>query len=123
MNIGIHFFDLLLWLFGDVVSISKKCYNDEKNAYGTLALSMAIVKYNLSIDYDNIPDNVKQAGKRAYRSLTIDGKEFEFSEGFEDLHTKSYQEILNGNGFGMAECKRAIELVNRITDTRYNTVS
>lgn len=122
MNIGIHFFDLLLWLFGDVEFVADSNF-DEKNACGNIILSRAMVKYSLSVDYDNIPDDQKQARKRAYRSLTIDGKEFEFSEGFEDLHTKSYQEILNGNGFGMAECKPAIELVNRITDTHHNTGS
>jgi UDP-N-acetyl-2-amino-2-deoxyglucuronate dehydrogenase len=110
-NIGIHFFDMLLWVFGP----SKK--NDVEKltmdaATGTLELERAIVNWNLSVNYNHIPAAVRQQGKRTYRLLSIEGEEIEFSDGFTDLHTKSYEQILKGNGFGLDEARPSIELVH-----------
>lgn len=112
-NIGIHFFDMLLWIFGDLKSIKTESI-DMYHASGFLELEQARVKWFLSINYDHIPANVRASGKRTYRSLTMEGIELEFSEGFTDLHTKSYEEILKGNGFGLAEARPSIELVHAI---------
>lgn len=112
-NIGIHFFDMLMWVFGDVKK--NEVYKHETDhASGALQLEQANVKWFLSINYDHIPKEVKEKGKRTYRSLTIEGEEIEFSDGFTDLHTKSYEGILNGNGFGVGEARKSIDLVNQI---------
>jgi len=112
-NIGVHFFDMLAWIFGDVkenlVHISKP-----EKASGTLKLEKANVRWFLSVDYNDIPEKIKKTGKRTYRSITMDGEEIEFSEGFTDLHTKSYQEILNGNGFNIEDARKSIEIVHKI---------
>jgi UDP-N-acetyl-2-amino-2-deoxyglucuronate dehydrogenase len=99
-NIGIHFFDMLIWIFGNVKSIQVKNHKDD-HAEGYLELENARVNWFLSINYDHIPDHVKKTGKRTYRSLTIEQEELEFSEGFTDLHTLSYQNIIDGRGFGI----------------------
>lgn len=112
-NIGIHFFDMLTWIFGPVRSNVVKSHEDD-HAEGVLELEKARVKWFLSINYDHIPEVIKQSGKRTYRSLTIENEEMEFSEGFTDLHTKSYLEILNGRGFGIPEAKTSIEVVHAI---------
>ena len=112
-NIGIHFFDMLTWIFGKVkVNVIKK--QDADFAEGYLELDKARVNWFLSINYDHVPENLKASGKRTYRSLTIENQELEFSEGFTDLHTLSYKEILNGNGFGILDAKTSIELVHSI---------
>lgn len=112
-NIGIHFFDMLMWIFGDLKeSIVTK--QNEHTAEGHLTLARARVKWMLSIDADTLPDHVKAKGQRTYRSIRIEGEEIEFSEGFTDLHTKSYEEILKGNGFGLADAKPSIDLVHAI---------
>ena len=104
---------MLTWIFGDVqeniVHISKK-----EKAAGFLKLKKANVRWFLSVDYNDIPDNIKSNGQRTYRSITVNGEEIEFSGGFTDLHTLSYQEILNGNGFGLNETKKSIETVYKI---------
>jgi UDP-N-acetyl-2-amino-2-deoxyglucuronate dehydrogenase len=112
-NIGIHFFDMLIWIFGNVkqVRVNEK---DAHHASGYLELEHAKVNWFLSIRYDHIPEAVRLAGKRTYRSLTMEGEEIEFSEGFTDLHTRSYEEILKGNGFGLKEAKASIDLVHEI---------
>jgi UDP-N-acetyl-2-amino-2-deoxyglucuronate dehydrogenase len=112
-NIGIHFFDMLLWIFGDVRSNTVKEHSGEV-ASGTLELEKASVNWFLSIDAETLPAEAKQSGKRTFRSLTIDGEEFEFSEGFTELHTRSYEEILKGNGFPIAETRKSIQLVHEI---------
>lgn len=116
-NIGIHFFDMLTWIFGDVenniVHISQR-----DKAAGYLELKKARVKWFLSIDFNDLPDNIKQQGKRTYRSLLLNNEEFEFSEGFTDLHTKSYEEILKGNGFGLEDTRKAIEIVYQIRNAQ-----
>jgi UDP-N-acetyl-2-amino-2-deoxyglucuronate dehydrogenase len=99
-NIGIHFFDMLIWIFGDVLE-NIVHYSSEKKSGGFLILKNARVRWFLSIDDKDLPENIKKTGQRTYRSIKIDEKEIEFSEGFGDLHTRSYKEILNGNGFGL----------------------
>jgi UDP-N-acetyl-2-amino-2-deoxyglucuronate dehydrogenase len=86
----------------------------EDSAAGFLELENARVRWFLSIDYNDVPEAVKAKGKRTYRSLTMEGKEIEFSDGFTDLHTTSYQQILNGNGFGLKEARTSIQTVYEI---------
>jgi UDP-N-acetyl-2-amino-2-deoxyglucuronate dehydrogenase len=112
-NIGIHFFDMLIWIFGDVQKSTVEKYQDD-HASGFLELKRARVKWFLSIDVNHVPVNLRNQGKRTYRSLQMDGREIEFSEGFTDLHTRSYVEILKGNGFGLADVKPSIELAHQI---------
>ena len=108
-NIGIHFFDMLIWIFGKVKSQEVK-HLDKDHASGFIQLEKAHVNWKLSINADHLPAEAKSKGKRTYRSLTLEGQEIEFSEGFTDLHTKSYLEILKGNGFGLDDARAAIEL-------------
>jgi UDP-N-acetyl-2-amino-2-deoxyglucuronate dehydrogenase len=112
-NIGIHFFDMLIWVFGPVknVEVSKM---DDDAAAGYLELERARVKWDLSINYEHIPAELRAKGKRTYRSLTMGGEEIEFSDGFTDLHTASYQSIVDGNGFGLADARPSIEIAHRI---------
>ena len=112
-NIGIHFFDMLIWIFGSVRKSHVELH-DNDHAQGQLELERARVNWFLSINYDHIPDDVKVAGKRTFRTLTIENEGVEFSEGFTDLHTLSYQEILNGRGFGIKEARPSIELVHAL---------
>lgn len=106
-NIGIHFFDMLCWIFGDttknIVHISQP-----NKAAGYLELENARVRWYLSIDYNDLPEPVKQSGKRTYRSITIEGEEIEFSEGFGELHTTSYKEILDDRGFGLNDARQSV---------------
>jgi UDP-N-acetyl-2-amino-2-deoxyglucuronate dehydrogenase len=112
-NIGIHFFDLLIWLFGSAEEIKVHC-RDNKRMSGVIDLERASVLWFLSIDHDDLPLTVKQACKTTYRSITIDGSEVEFSEGFSDLHTQLYQKTLAGSGFGIADARPSVELTHRI---------
>ena len=116
-NIGIHFFDMLIWIFGDV-KINEVHQHTAETASGKLELERANVNWFLSIDANTLPDEVKQAGKRTFRSLTIDNEAFEFSEGFTELHTRSYEEILKGNGFPIEETRKSIELVHAIRNKK-----
>jgi UDP-N-acetyl-2-amino-2-deoxyglucuronate dehydrogenase len=110
-NIGVHFFDMLTWVFGDVQENIVHEHNSD-TASGFLQLERARVNWMLSIDYNQVPDYVKQQGKRTYRTLQMEGEEIEFSDGFTELHTRSYEEIIKGNGFGLEECRKAIEIVS-----------
>lgn len=112
-NIGIHFFDMLTWVFGSVKKNTVHTLTDD-SAAGFLELENARVRWFLSIDYNDVPEEVKAKGKRTYRSLTMEGNEIEFSDGFTDLHTLSYQHILNGNGFGLQEARTSIQTVYEI---------
>jgi len=112
-NIGVHFFDMLTWIFGDIKE-NVVHYASATKMAGFLQLKQARVRWFLSVDYDDIPEAVRKQGKRTYRVLNIDGSEFEFSEGFTDLHTRLYNEILKGNGFALEECRKAIEAVYTI---------
>ena len=112
-NIGIHFFDMLSWVFGpvreNIVNI-----NQAATAAGYLGLAHARVRWFLSVNPAYLPEEAVRKGKRTFRSITVDGREIEFSEGFTDLHTKSYQQILAGNGFGLEEARPCIETVHHI---------
>jgi len=112
-NIGVHFFDLLTWIFGDVKKKELHVYSHDRAA-GYLELERANVKWFLSINSDVIP---KEINSRTYRSLSIGDDEFDFSAGFTDLHTKSYESILQGNGYGIGEVVKGIEIVHDIRNT------
>ncbi len=112
-NIGIHLYDMLGWLFGGVEKNVVHLHTNERVA-GLIEYDRAVVKYFLSIDEKTLPEDIRAQGKRTYRRLLIDGQEFEFSEGFTDLHTISYREILRGNGFGLEEAARSIATVHDI---------
>jgi UDP-N-acetyl-2-amino-2-deoxyglucuronate dehydrogenase len=116
-NIGIHFFDMLLWVFGDVKSLQMKSYETD-SASGFLELQKARVHWKLSINENHLPEDVKGKGKRTYRSLKMNGKEIEFSDGFTELHTNSYKEILAGKGFGLKDARPSIELAHKIRPTK-----
>jgi len=106
-NIGIHFFDMLNWIFGDATK-SIVHLSQPNKAAGYLELEKARVRWLLSIDYNDLPVPVKESGKRTFRSVVIEGEEIEFSEGFGDLHTESYREILGGNGFGLSDARQSV---------------
>lgn len=112
-NIGVHFFDMLMWIFGEVKENIVKEHSSD-TASGILELEKATVNWRLSIDFNTLPEKIKAEGKRTYRTLNIDGKSIEFSDGFTELHTKSYEQILAGNGFPLMETRRSIELVHDI---------
>lgn len=112
-NIGIHFFDMLSWIFGPVEESIVHIKQPDVNA-GYLKLKNARVRWFLSVNYDYIPDDVKALGKRTFRSITVNGEEFEFSEGFTELHTKSYEDILKDGGFGLDDAKNSIVIVSDI---------
>ena len=114
-NIGIHFFDMLIWIFGGVKEQSVVTQNAD-HASGTLRLERANVEWFLSINYQHVPDDVKTQGKRTFRTLSIEGDELEFSEGFTDLHTLSYKMILDGKGFGIEEAGDSIRVTKAIRD-------
>jgi UDP-N-acetyl-2-amino-2-deoxyglucuronate dehydrogenase len=113
MNIGIHFFDLLLWLFGSVEQNVVHLAAPRRMA-GVLELKRARVRWFLSVDGSDLPEGYLEAGRSAYRSITLDGEEMEFSEGFTDLHTRIYGDVLTGSGFGIMEARPSIELVYAI---------
>jgi len=112
-NIGVHFFDLLMWLFGSVVGI-KVYHSDEKRMSGFIELEHARVRWFLSVEKDDLPATAKANGKTTFRSITVAGKEIDFSEGFTDLHTKVYEETLAGRGFGIKDARPSIELTYAI---------
>ena len=112
-NIGVHFFDMLQWIFGPLQDFTVNEKSHDTNA-GTLVLERAKVNWYLSINAENLPENVKSKGIATYRTLSIEGEEIEFSKGFTDLHTVSYREILEGKGYGLADAKNAIEIVSQI---------
>ncbi|MFP6613952.1 MAG: Gfo/Idh/MocA family oxidoreductase [Pirellulales bacterium] len=116
MNIGIHFFDALLWLFGPVES-SEVHLAQPNNAAGRLELESASVRWFLSVDADDLPVECRKLGQSAFRSIKIDGQEIDFTTGFEDLHTALYRETLAGNGFGIVDARSSIELVHGIRHT------
>ena len=112
-NIGIHFFDMLAWVFGSVKENTVHALSED-SAAGFLELERARVRWFLSIDYNDIPAEIRAKGKRTYRSLTMEGQDIEFSDGFTDLHTASYQHIINGGGFGLKEARTSIQTVYEI---------
>lgn len=112
-NIGVHFYDMLQWIFGPVEQNIVHVMSFDRVA-GFLLLKKARVRYFLSINADCLPENAVQGEKRTYRTLSIDGDEFEFSQGFTELHTLSYQKILAGEGFRISEARPCIEIVSQI---------
>lgn len=115
-NIGVHFFDMLNWVFGDVIE-NKVDFHEASRAGGTLKLEKANVKWRLSIDENDLPKDIKEAGQRTFRSIMIDERSFEFSKGFTDLHTVCYQKIIDGEGFGVDASKKAIEIVHEVRNS------
>lgn len=112
-NIGIHFYDMLAWIFGKVQE--NQVHLREKNkAAGYLEFENARVRWFLSIDENDLPKNIKEKHQRTYRSITVNDSEIEFSQGFTDLHTASYQHILAGKGFGLDEAAESIHIVHAI---------
>ncbi|UAB91610.1 Gfo/Idh/MocA family oxidoreductase (plasmid) [Ruegeria sp. SCSIO 43209] len=112
-NIGVHFFDMLHFLFGDLQA-NHVHLNAPTKAAGYLEFEHARCRWFLSLDINDVPADAREAGARTYRSITINEEEVEFSGGFADLHTRSYEEILKGNGFGLNENRPAIGMVNYI---------
>lgn len=112
-NIGIHFFDLLIWLFGAVRS-STVHLSEPRRMAGTLELENANVRWFLSVDGRDLPFEAVPGARMTYRSITVDGEELEFTEGFTDLHTRVYERTLSGEGFGIEDARASIELVHQI---------
>lgn len=116
-NIGIHFFDMLTWIFGNMKS-SYVHLSEPDKAGGYLELEKARVRWFLSLDSDDLPDSVLDSGQRTYRSITIEGEEVEFSGGFNDLHTNTYRDILKGNGFGLEDARNSVEIAHQIRNSK-----
>lgn len=112
-NIGVHFFDMLHYIFGELQD-NVVHQSDDTKAAGYLEYEHARVRWFLSVDFQDVPEAQRNAGQRTFRSITVDGEEIEFSGGFTDLHTRSYQEILAGRGFGLEENRVAISTVAAI---------
>lgn len=121
-NIGVHFFDMLHFVFGalqeNVVHLSTS-----GKAAGYLEYERARVRWFLSVDVEDVPSSIREKGQRTYRSITVDGEEIEFSGGFTGLHTRSYEEILAGRGFGVEENRTAITTVSAIRDAKISTLT
>ena len=115
-NIGIHFFDMLMWIFGDVIHQEVHFANEKKMA-GFMELKKANVRWFLSADRNDLPKTVKADGKTTFRSITVDEEEIEFSGGFTDLHTLVYKDIMSGGGFGVEAARPSIKLVHEIRNT------
>jgi UDP-N-acetyl-2-amino-2-deoxyglucuronate dehydrogenase len=118
-NIGIHFFDMLIWVFGAVKSIRVDKLEADCGS-GYIELERARVNWHLSINADHLPAEAKARNKRTFRSLTMEGQEIEFSDGFTDLHTLSYEQIIKGNGFGLADAQPSIALAYNIRTASRN---
>jgi len=116
-NIGVHFFDMLMWIFGDVQA-NVVFDHGKETASGRLELERATVNWFLSIDAATLPEEVAKAGKRTFRTLSVDGDEIEFSEGFTELHTLSYEAILEGKGFSLEENIKSIRLVHDLRNKK-----
>jgi UDP-N-acetyl-2-amino-2-deoxyglucuronate dehydrogenase len=116
-NIGIHFFDLLIWLFGKPIN-QEVHYNTNQKMAGFIELANANVRWMLSIDSSNLPAQESREGKKTYRSILVDGEEIQFSEGFTDLHSRVYEETLAGRGFGIEDARQSIELVYNLRNLK-----
>jgi len=116
-NIGIHFFDMLIWIFGKPLTNTVH-WNDETSSSGYMELERARVRWFLSIDENMLPDKAQAENKRTYRSIQVDDQEIEFSDGFTDLHTVSYLEILAGRGYGLDAARPSIELAYQIRTSK-----
>lgn len=116
-NIGVHFFDMLQWIFGPIENSSVDIKTKDTNS-GKLTFKQANVNWYLSINANNLPQQAKNNGLSTFRTLSIEGEEIEFSKGFTDLHTVSYQHILDGKGYGLADAKSSIEIVSEIRNQK-----
>lgn len=112
-NIGVHFFDMLTWVFGDVQE-NVVHVSEANKASGFLRLKNARVRWFMSLDLNDVPKEIRDKGQRTFRSITVEGEEIEFSGGFTDLHTRSYEEILKGNGFGLEDARASLSTVYAI---------
>ncbi len=112
-NIGIHFFDMLTWIFGETKKNVVHVHTHDRAA-GYLEFTKAKVRWFLSINADTLPESAKQKNMRTYRSMNLEGQEIEFSDGFTDLHTNSYSEIIKGNGFTVKDAMPSIEIAYTI---------
>lgn len=119
-NIGIHFFDMLMWIFGKVLRYEVHLA-DPKRMSGFLELENADVRWFLSVDRDDLPKGFVDSGKSTYRSVKVNQEEIEFSSGFVDLHTTVYREILSGGGFGIEDARPSIELVYNLRNAAVNS--
>ena len=119
-NIGVHFYDMLSWIFGDVQENTVHLREKDK-ASGYQEFKNARVRWFLSINENDLPLHIREKGQRTYRSITIDNEELEFSSGFTDLHTKSYEHILNGEGFGTLDAQKSIQIVHDIRNSSIST--
>ena len=115
-NIGVHFFDMLTWVFGAVKENTVHLLKFDKAA-GLLKLEHANIRWFLSLDYNDIPETIRSAGKRTYRSLKMGEQDIEFSDGFADLHTEVYRDIIAGKGFGLMDAKPSIDVVYQIRNS------
>lgn len=116
-NIGVHFYDMLSWIFGEV-QMNQVHIRTETKAAGYLEFKRARVRWFLSVDYNDLPQEIKDKGQRTYRSITIENDELEFSGGFTDLHTQTYNGILKGEGFGLDDAATSINIVHHIRNTQ-----
>lgn len=121
-NIGVHFYDMLSWIFGNVQENRVHLHGHDRAA-GYLEFKQARVRWFLSINEDVLPDNIKEKGQRTYRSITINGDELEFSGGFTDLHTTSYKQILAGLGYGLEDARQAVEIVHSIRNAELSEIT
>jgi UDP-N-acetyl-2-amino-2-deoxyglucuronate dehydrogenase len=116
-NIGVHFFDILSWIFGDLKNNVVHLHNHDRAA-GYLEFQKARVRWFLSVNESVLPEQFRKKNQRTFRSIMIEGQELEFSGGFEDLHTTVYRDILKGNGFGLDDARSAIEIVGEIRNSK-----
>ena len=116
-NIGIHFFDMLMWIFGKLL-YSEVHYSDTKKVGGFMELEQANVRWFLSLDKADLPEPAREKGQSTFRSILIDGREVEFSGGFTDLHTMVYRDVLAGKGYGLEDARPSIELVHKIRSAK-----
>ncbi|MDB4709678.1 Gfo/Idh/MocA family oxidoreductase [Flavobacteriaceae bacterium] len=115
-NIGIHFYDMLGWIFGKVQEVQVHL-REERRASGYIEFEKARVRWFLSIDENDLPNDIKTKGQRTFRSININETEIEFSDGFTELHTESYKNILDGNGFGLADARPSVEIAHAIRNS------
>ncbi|WP_417857452.1 Gfo/Idh/MocA family protein [Xanthomarina gelatinilytica] len=119
-NIGVHFYDMLSWIFGEVQENSVHL-REKNKAAGYLEFEKARVRWFLSIDENDLPINIRKKEQRTYRSIVVNNEELEFSTGFTELHTDSYRKILEGKGFGLKEARQSIEIVHKIREVGLTT--
>lgn len=112
-NIGIHFYDMLSWIFGKVQE-NRVHLREKDKAAGFLEFEKARVRWFLSIDEQSLPKAIQEKGQKTFRSITINNEELEFSSGFTELHTESYKSILKGEGFGLLDAKTSVDIVHKI---------